>query len=200
VTPAGPGASSRRRSDRPARQKVLAGLAVAITLVVIVVVVMAVRGGGQGTPAALRPVLSRPGNNPATTSHAANPAAPPVVYSQVEGWHGGQVRPAAIYVGQGGSPYVTGLRWLSWTSAGAHATGYLHRQQPGCGRPVYQCPYRRFRVRVQLSRPATHGGTRFFARMRWAYSSEHVRYVIRWRADRGYWRSQGRPSSHSAQT
>ena len=198
MTPGSPSASRHRRPDRPARQKVLAALAAAVSLaIIIIVVVIAVSGGAKGTPAALRPSRSRP-----ITHHAAkaSQAVPPVVYSQVEGWHGGRVRPAAIYVGQGGSPYVTGLRWLSWTPAGAQAVGYLHRQQPGCARPSYQCPYRRFRVRVRLSGPRTHGRTRFFARMRWIYASHHVRYVIRWRADGGYWRSQGRPGSHSALT
>jgi hypothetical protein len=201
VTPADPSAVPRRRTEGPARHKVLAALAVAVTLVVVVVVVIAVRGNGPGSPAALRPAAGKPITHRATSSPAdAGRAAPPVVYSQVEGWHGGRVRPAAIYIGQGGSPYVTRLRWLRWTSGAALGVGYLHKLQPGCARPAYQCPYGRFRVRVRLSGVRTHGGSRFYARMRWAYTSDHVRYVVRWRAGGGYWRRQGRPSSHSALT
>lgn len=189
---------ARVRADRPTWRKMLAPLAMAITLLAVAVIILTVRGS-PGNPAALRPAGNRPtpglGGKPPRPQRDQGPF--PVVYPQVEGWHGGQVRPTAIYVGQGGSPYVTGLKWLSWTSAGARARGVLHRQRPGCTRPSYQCPYQRSGVLVQLSQPRTHHGRRYFARMRWTYTSGHVRYVIGWRVVRGYWRSQGRPGSHS---
>ncbi len=98
------------------------------------------------------------------------------------------MRPGAIYVGQGGSPLVKALKWPSWTAAGAQANGYLHMQKPGCTLPTYQCPYRRFRVWVQLSRVETHHSVRYYSRMQWTYTSNHVRHVIRWKTYKGYWR------------
>jgi 5-methyltetrahydrofolate--homocysteine methyltransferase len=118
-----------------------------------------------------------------------SPAVLPVVYSRVAGWHDGRVRPAAIYVGEGGAPYVQALRWPSWTVAGAQADGELHMQKPGCARPAYQCPYQSFRVKVQLSQVQTRSGMRYYARMRWIYAENHVRHVIRWMISRGFWRN-----------
>lgn len=164
------------------RHKVLAALTAAVVLVLIAVIITVI-AGRSGTGTAPRPAQAA---FPVETS--STPAALPVVYSQVEGWHGGQVRPAAIYVGQGGSPYVKALRWPTWTAAGAQANGYLHMQKPGCALPTYQCPYQRFRVRVQLSQVETHDGVRYYSRMRWTYIRNHVSHVIGWNTDRGYWR------------
>ncbi len=168
---------------RRRRPRVLAAGMIAALLVLIAVIIAAI-AGGSGTGSAPRPT---PAADPVAASSV--PAVLPVVYSQVDGWHGGQVRPAAIYVGQGGSPYVKALRWPSWTAAGAQANGYLYMQKPGCVLPTYQCPYQRFRVQVQLSRVQTHNGTRYYSRMRWTYIRNHVSHAISWKTYRGYWRN-----------
>ena len=97
---------------RPRRRQVLAAVAAALLLIVVIVIVAA---GGPGSGPA------------ATTATGASATSPPVVlpvvYSQVEGWHGGQIRPAAAYVGEGGAPYVKALEWSSWTATGARAAG-----------------------------------------------------------------------------
>src|SRR6266540_1092468 len=157
--------------------KVLAALTAAAVVITAI-------GDGAGSVARLGPAQAA---NPAGTSGAR--ATLPVVYAQVEGWHGGQVRPAALYVGQGGSPYVNALKWLSWTATGAQANGYLHMQKPGCALPTYQCPYQRFSVKVQLSGVEAHNGVRYYSRMRWTYIKNHVPHVILWKTDKGYWRS-----------
>lgn len=169
---------------RGRRPRVLAAVMIAALLALIAVIIAAI-AGGSGTGSAPRPT---PAADPVAASSV--PAVlPPVVYSQADGWHGGQVRPAAIYVGQGGSPYVKALRWPSWTAAGAQANGYLYMQKPGCVLPTYQCPYQRFRVQVQLSRVQTHNGTRYYSRMRWTYIRNHVSHAISWKTYRGYWRN-----------
>ncbi len=176
---------SRVRLTGGHRQKVLAALAAAATLVLVAVIV-AVIAGRSGTVAASRPTRA------ADPAGAASPlAALPVVYSRVAGWHGGQVRPAVIYVGEGGAPYVDALKWPSWTVAGARADGDLHVQMPGCALPSYQCPYQRFRVKIQLSRVETRDGVRYYARMRWIYTENHVRRVTRWAISGGYWQPSG---------
>ena len=128
----------------------------------------------------------------ASSQASARPAVKlPVVYSQVQGWHGGHVRPAAIFVGEGGAPWVIGLKWSSWTSASAQANGYLYMQKPGCALPSYECPYLRFRVSVALSRVETHARVRYYSRMQWAYIANRVRRVLRWVTYQGYWAGPG---------
>ncbi len=183
-----PVASGPSRVGRTRRPRVLAALLAAVMLVLIVVVISALAGGsGTGTP----PGQARAAV-PAATASA--PAPLPVVYSQAGGWRDGQSRPAVIFVGEGGAPYVKALRWSGWTAAGAHADGYLRLQQPGCTRPAYQCRYLRFRVRVQLSQVQAHDGVRYYARMRWTYTRQHVHQVIRWQIHRGFWSPVTRPS------
>ena len=183
--------ASRWRGGTPGRAALAAGgrhrgpaAPAAAAAAVLIAVIITVLAGCSGTLATSR--LTRAAD-PVETASA--PAALPVLYSRAEGWHGGQVRPAASYVGQGGSPYLTALKWLSWTATGARANGYLHLQRAGCALPTYQCPYQRFRVQVQLSRVQTHHGARYYSRMRWTYRKNHVRHVIRWMTDRGYWRN-----------
>jgi hypothetical protein len=174
------------------RQKVLAALTAAATLVVIAVI-FAVIAGRSGTVAA-----SPPARAAGPAGAASSPAALPVVYSRVAGWHDGRVRPAVIYVGEGGAPYVNALSWLSWTAAGARADGDLHMQKPGCSLPAYQCPYQRFRVKIQLSQVETRDGVRYYARMRWIYTENHVRRVTRWAISGGYWQPSGIPVGRAA--
>ena len=174
------------------RQQVLAALTAAAMLVLIAVI-FAVVAGRPGTVAASPPA---PAAGPA--GGGSSPAALPVVYSRVAGWHDGQVRPAVIYVGEGGAPYVNALSWPGWTVAGARADGELHMQKPGCALPAYQCPYQRVGVKVQLSRVESRHGVRYYARMRWTYTEDHVRHVIHWTISGGYWEPSGIPVGRAA--
>jgi hypothetical protein len=181
MTAADPLGPPRKNGIR--RPKLLAALTAATVLVLIAVVITAL-AGSSGTGAAPGPAQAA---NPVDTSSAA--AALPVVYSRVAGWHSGQVRPAVIYVGEGGSPFASALTWPSWTATGARANGVLHMQQPGCARPTYQCPYQKFRVKVQLSQVQSHNGVRYYSRMRWTFTGNHALHVIRWKTDNGFWRN-----------
>jgi hypothetical protein len=181
MTPAdqpGPGRMATKRW-----RKVLAALsaAAAAILIAVIITVMA-EGSGAGT-------ATRPARAADSVRSPSAAAALPVVYGQVAGWHGGQVKPAAIYVGEGGAPYVKALKWPGWTAAAAHANGELLMQKPGCARPAYQCPYQRFRVKIQLGQVETRDGVRYYSRMSWTYISNHGQHVIRWKTDRGYWRN-----------
>ena len=63
---------------------------------------------------------------------AANASTVPVVYAaNADGWHA-HVKPAAIYFGQGGAPFLAQLHWSSWNGTSAWATGKLWTQKPGC--------------------------------------------------------------------
>jgi hypothetical protein len=55
-------------------------------------------------------------------------ATVPVVHAaKADGWHG-YVKPAAIYFGQGGAPFLAQLHWSSWNGTSAWATAKLQRQ------------------------------------------------------------------------
>jgi hypothetical protein len=123
----------------------------------------------------------------ASQASARPPARLPVVYSQVQGWHGGHVRPAFIGVGQGGAPGVAWLKWRAWTTSSAQGTGTLIIEKPGCRLPSYECAYQRFPVTVALGRVETHAGVRYYSRMTWAYTSNRVRRVLRWATRNGFW-------------
>jgi hypothetical protein len=155
------------------RRPVLAAAA-AVAVVAVIAVIISAAAGGRSASARGR--------------SAGPPAAVPVVYSRVAGWHEGQVRPAAIYVGEGGAPYVSALHWSGWAAAGARASGYLHMQVPGCTLPSYRCPQVTVRVTVRLGEVRIHDGSAYFSRMRWTYLRDQRPHAISWRTDRGFWR------------
>jgi len=95
---------------------------------------------------------------------AASASTVPVVYAaHVDGWHG-YVKPGTIYVGNGGAPYITQLKWKSWGSGSAWGTGKVWTQKPGCS-PSYKCAYSSRWIGLYLSTVKTHGGTKYYARM-----------------------------------
>jgi hypothetical protein len=109
----------------------------------------------------------------------AGAGAVPVVSANVSGWHG-TVKPRAIYVGQGGSPFVDRLHWTHWNATSAWASGRLWMlENPYCT-PTYQCPYTHRYVAVTLSRAVHHGAKLFYTRMKWAYHQRGVRRIQRW--------------------
>jgi|SRR6266704_774020 len=107
----------------------------------------------------------------------------PVIYNQNNGWNNAHVRPHAIYVGNGGAPFIRRMHWTHWSPFTAAGHGRLHEQKPGCTRPSYLCPYMSHRVRVYLHRVRTHLGAGYFSRMRWI--SHGQRY--HWRLRQGFW-------------
>jgi hypothetical protein len=136
------------------------------------------------------PVAGRSATGRAASGVSAAAATRPVVFNYAEGWQHGRVRPRAIYIGNGGAPYVTHLAWSHWNGTSAYATGILNRQYASCltVKPAYKCPEHRFGVGVTLSRVETHDGVRYFSRMRWSW---HTRAGAHrntyWRSSRGFW-------------
>ena len=126
----------------------------------------------------------------ATGGVSAVAATRPVVFNYAEGWHHGRVEPHAIYIGNGGAPFVKRLAWSHWNSTSAYAAGIMERQYGSCTRvkPSYQCPYHRFGAGVALSRVETHNGVRYFSRMRWSWHTRAGAHRITyWRLARGFW-------------
>jgi hypothetical protein len=114
---------------------------------------------------------------------AARASTVPVVYADANPWQV-SVEPGRFYFGQGGAPYLTGLRWTSWNGASAWATGRLRLQEPGCTPPVYECPFSSRWVGVYLNTTRWHDGTRYYARM-----AAEFWYAGKWRWDVGWFTS-----------
>jgi hypothetical protein len=134
-------------------------------------------------------VAARP---PARAAGAASAVAAtrPVVFNYAEGWQHGRVEPRVIYIGNGGAPYLTRLVWSHWNGTSAYASGILNRQYASClsVKPAYKCPEHRFAAGVTLSRVETHGGVRYFSRMRWSWHARSGAHRFTyWRTVRGFW-------------
>jgi hypothetical protein len=126
----------------------------------------------------------------ATGGVSAAAATPPVVFNYAEGWQHGRVRPRAIYIGNGGAPYVIRLAWSHWNGTSAYASGFLERQYASCltVKPAYKCPEHRFGTGVRLSRVQTHDGVRYFSRMRWSWHARSGAHRFTyWRTAHGFW-------------
>lgn len=95
------------------------------------------------------------------TAHAS--AVPVVHAAHNDGWHA-YVKPGRFYFGNGAAPFFTGLRWTSWNSRSAWATGRLWTAKPGCS-PGYKCPYSSRWAGVYLNTVRWHNGVRYYARM-----------------------------------
>ncbi len=100
---------------------------------------------------------------PVVTAAAAAPV--PVVYNYAEGWSHPSVRPAWIYVGQGGSPMVHAARWSSWNYRDAKSAGTLVTDNcvPNCalGTAGYH------KLTVTLSGVKYHNGQPYYSVMTW---------------------------------
>jgi hypothetical protein len=117
-------------------------------------------------------------------------ATRPVAFNYAEGWQHGRVEPHAIYIGNGGAPYLTRLAWSHWNGTSAYASGVLNRQYASCltVKPAFRCPEHRFGVGVTLSRVEKHDGVRYFSRMRWSWHSRSGAHRFTyWRTVRGFW-------------
>jgi hypothetical protein len=116
----------------------------------------------------------------------ADAASTPVMDAHVTGWSHPVRSPAAIEIGQGGSPFLTRLTWQRWRPTYASGTGKLHiLHNPTCA-PIYLCRYDVYNVTVYLHRVITHRGAAVFSRMRWTYGrARHVLYLRL--TSTGYW-------------
>jgi hypothetical protein len=89
----------------------------------------------------------------------------PVIYNLTEGWAAPQVRPAWIYIGQGGAPMAHTWHWNTWNSRDAKSTGtlVLDNCQPNCalGAASY------YRVYVTLSGVKHHDGRAYYSVLTW---------------------------------
>jgi hypothetical protein len=103
----------------------------------------------------------------AVTAHAA---PLPKVYAEVTGWTHPSVRPAWIYIGQGGAPYVHTWHWSSWKASYAYSKGTLYTDNcvPNCA----LAKTAHHSVDVTLSQPRTHTGVLYYSRMTW-YSPDY---------------------------
>jgi hypothetical protein len=120
------------------------------------------------------------------TASPAGAASLPVVYGSNDGWLRGSVRPADIWVGNGGAPWVSGLRWEDWTGRTAYGRGVLHEMADPWCTPVYACAYVRYRAGVWLHEVKTHDGVRYFAQMSFSWNAGGQHHVLRMHVRRGF--------------
>ena len=121
------------------------------------------------------------------TAAAAAPASPPpgipLALTASATWSYLAYHPGAIYVGNGGSPFVTHLSWSApgtWTdTSAANRTGIIVQYWPN-GQPSYLWPSTTRPVKVYLHDVLSHNGQPYFAKMRWnwinAYGKAQVMY------------------------
>lgn len=109
----------------------------------------------------------------AVSAGAAVSPPPGVVRVQANnnGWAGMSYRPGTIFVGNGCAPFVSKISWGSWNSSVATTSaGTLH--QCGSGRPAS----------VYLHDVKVHGAQKYFAKMRWTWTSGNGTHRVE------YWR------------
>jgi hypothetical protein len=124
---------------------------------------------------------------PLTAASAAVHSPPPgaaLMQANENGWRAMSYRPGAVYMGQGGSPYVQYLAWANWGGSATTRSGQLVRQaNPSCT-PTYLCPVSKKPVTVYLHDIKTHSGQPYFAKMRWNFTSRNgYRKSIYWNFD-----------------
>jgi hypothetical protein len=100
---------------------------------------------------------------PATAATASQPRMPVVAW-QADGWSAMMARPGSFYLGEGGAPYFTHLRWHAWLEQGSYATGRLWIMEVGC-LDQSQCQYRSRAASLYLHDVQVHDGVRYFAQM-----------------------------------
>jgi hypothetical protein len=109
----------------------------------------------------------------ALATGTANASTLPVVQAINNGWSGMTIRPGAIYVGNGGAPFVRRLTWSSWGGSTAHASGQLVQQDSNCTLPSYRCPVSKRAATVYLQYVRYHNGSPYFKKMRWNWTSRN---------------------------
>jgi hypothetical protein len=120
---------------------------------------------------------------------------PPVIYNESNGWQTPQVRPAWIYIGEGGSPIAHTWHWNTWNPKVARSTGTLVTNNcvPDCadGRASYHKLY------VTLSGIKYHRGRAYYSVMTWytpgyrLYGQHHstmtMHYLVRHGGTMPFW-------------
>ena len=180
-------AHRRRAARRPGRGPggrgtLLAGAGATVLAAAIAITIVAAGASHRG---------GRMSGSDVLTGAAARTAPPPVLFAEAAGWHDGQQRPAAVFVGEGGAPLIRDVSWSRWTAAGASAAGRLYMEKPGCTSPAYLCSYQQFPVTITLGAVRVHAGTRYWSRMQWSYPQDMEQHVITWQFRSGIWQSQG---------
>jgi len=103
------------------------------------------------------------------TASTASASAPPTTKVQAlpAGWSDMSVKPAGIYFGQGGAPFITSLHWSYWhNGASAYAgSATLHQMANPYCTPIYQCRYVSESATVYLHAVKDHNGLHYFAAM-----------------------------------
>ncbi len=116
----------------------------------------------------LTPVVLAGGVALAGTTSASATTTPVVYASGSGGWTHPSVKPAWIYVGQGGSPMAHTWQWTTWAKtpgpyAWTKGTLWTDNCIPNCalGKESYHP------MTVTLSTVKAHNGVRYYSRMKW---------------------------------
>jgi hypothetical protein len=116
----------------------------------------------------------------------ASPARPVAYgFDGHEGWAGGEVRPRSVYFGAGGSLFVRGLSWASWSQADASGRGI--RWADSCVPNCAAGSYVRSAATITLSHVRDHDGQPFFSAMTIAWSADGTLHqqTFRWSTGTG---------------
>jgi hypothetical protein len=122
----------------------------------------------------------------ATAAAAASPPpGTPLALTASATWAYLGYHPGAIYVGNGGSPFVAYLSWSApgtWTgTSAANRAGSIVQYWPNGG-PSYQWPSTARPVKVYLHDVQSHNGQPYFAKMRWSWTNSHGKArVLYWK-------------------
>jgi hypothetical protein len=122
------------------------------------------------------------------TAAAALIAAKPYTDHNDSGWSHPVRKPADIYFGMGGAPWLASLKWRDWGRASAYAQGQLWALVDPLCVPVYACPYGHRWASVRLTDPATRRGRKWFLKMAVRYYSDgtlQIRHLVM--DGHGYW-------------
>jgi hypothetical protein len=111
----------------------------------------------------------------------ANPALPVAYgFDGHEGWAGGEVGPRAVYFGAGGSLFLRGLSWASWSQADARGRGI--RWADSCVPNCAAGSYVRSAAKITLWRVRDHDGQPFFSAMTvvWSVDGRSHQQTFQW--------------------
>jgi hypothetical protein len=109
------------------------------------------------------------------TSAATAPQLPVAYgFDGHSGWHGGQIRPHAIYFGAGGSLLVRDITWVRWRdgSAAGRGTRLADNCIPNCAAGTYA----NSSASLTLWRVRDRAGQRYFSRMTISWTSRGRQY------------------------
>jgi hypothetical protein len=90
------------------------------------------------------------------------------------GWSDPRVRPHTLYLGNGGSPIIRGIKWGSWRPSIAAAIDgfWIESCRPSCA----ASPYYRHPGTLTLIRVRRHNGVEYFSEMIATWTTEHGQF------------------------